>query len=885
MTKSSQIALRMIALYLIKKLLPTGTSRFDITAADHPHRALFTSLMADASQDQTAWSDAIAAALITTIAEITAHIPDFADAALGQNDRIQKLTTNADLRGFVQEMTKLKDAEMRDLLRDLEPPAAAATDHISASPVVAADATPPTYAPLAIPKIDRSLLSTADRIVSQATNGAVRSVFQIIESLDNAQKILAKGGMHARKAVTPIPADGPLPSGTMRMLPAASVFATKIPPEHAHRFTFDIPVYTWDAPHPHVPTPNPNYAFDPVTLRQALWGIAKGLNTVLVGPTGCGKCFAPGTPVMLFNGDIKPVEQIKVGDLLMGPDSFPRRVKSLASGTEEMFRVTPTKGDAYTVNRSHILSLRMTPGTADSCGRYKDDQIVNMTIDEYLAETQTFRHCAKGWRVPVEFLPNPTPLPFDPYVLGVWLGDGNSVDLAFYTTDRPVYEAIATWAASVNLTITPDFSDHTQGRRVTRFRIATGRGFQPIRAAMNLYGLIGNKHIPHHFKTAGRADRLALLAGIIDTDGHLIDGNLGYDITLKNERLLDDVIFVARSLGFAAYKSAVEKTCTNNGKSATYYRCSINGPIETIPTKVPNKKAHPRRQKKNVLNVGISVESIGPGTYHGFELDGPDRLFLLGDFTVVHNTTMAEALAAHLGRPFFRIPVHGEMRKRDMIGGFKQVTTERGSETQWFDGLLTKAISMPSIIDMDEIDRADPDLQYVAHQAYERKGITILDDGGRFIAPHPDHAILATANTKGRDDGENAYGLRQEMSEATRDRFPLWIDCKYMPVDQELATILADCPGLPRDSAERSITYANLMRSAFISNRLSTTCSYRQLTAVANWIEGLNPRDPLERKAAEVEAIRTILINRVPLASDVSAAEEFGKQVYGDDWK
>ena len=190
-----------------------------------------------------------------------------------------------------------------------------------------------------------------------------------------------------------------------------------------------------------------------------------------------------------------------------------------------------------------------------------------------------------------------------------------------------------------------------------------------------------------------------------------------------------------------------------------------------------------------------------------------------------------------------------------------------------------------AIVDLDEIDRADPDLQYVAHQAYERQGITILDDGGRYIAPHPDHAIIATANTKGRDDGENVYGLRQEMSEATRDRFPFWIDCTYMDKEQELVAILADCPGLPRDSADRVISYANLMRSAFISNRLSTTCSYRQLVSVANWIEGLNPQNQLERNAAEIEAIRTILVQRIPLATDVAAAEEFGRQIYGADWR
>ena len=74
--------------------------------------------------------------------------------------------------------------------------------------------------------------------------------------------------------------------------------------------------------------------------------------------TGMGKCHAKGTPIMLSNGEIKKVENIKVGDKLMGDDSTPRTVLSLARGREMMYDIIPTKGDKYTVNESHILSLR-----------------------------------------------------------------------------------------------------------------------------------------------------------------------------------------------------------------------------------------------------------------------------------------------------------------------------------------------------------------------------------------------------------------------------------------------------------------------------------------------------------------------------------------------
>lgn len=117
---------------------------------------------------------------------------------------------------------------------------------------------------------------------------------------------------------------------------------------------------------------------------------AKQTPVLFVLPTGGGKCLGAGTPVLMFDGSIKPVESIRVGDLLMGPDSKPRTVLSLARGREALYRVTPVKGDPYVVNESHILSLR----------NERSGVVKNIPVCDYLAEPLHWRTRNPGWRVP-----------------------------------------------------------------------------------------------------------------------------------------------------------------------------------------------------------------------------------------------------------------------------------------------------------------------------------------------------------------------------------------------------------------------------------------------------------------------------------------------------
>lgn len=363
---------------------------------------------------------------------------------------------------------------------------------------------------------------------------------------------------------------------------------------------------------------------------------AKNRAVLYVLPTGGGKCLGAGAPVLMFDGSVKAVENIVIGDLLMGPDSLPRTVLSLASGNEMLYRVTPIKGDSYVVNESHILSLKRTKIRSEP--KYLSQQggeVVNIGVLDYLASSQTFKHEHKGWRAAVDFPPCEAVDVIEPYFLGVWLGDGHSHVAEITTGDEEIISYVTAYAKRLGMkAVTHQNSVNSIGIRIIGHAL-TGRGGTTIMNALRSYDLCKNKHIPHRWKTGSRTERLELLAGLIDSDGSYT--GKGFDVSLKSEVLMDDLIFVARSLGFSAYKSACRKTCHNNGVTGDYWRCNISGDVERIPCKIPRKMANPRLQKKSPLVTGISVEAIGDGDYYGFEIDG-DHLFMLGDFTVTHNT-------------------------------------------------------------------------------------------------------------------------------------------------------------------------------------------------------------------------------------------------------
>ena len=373
-----------------------------------------------------------------------------------------------------------------------------------------------------------------------------------------------------------------------------------------------------------------------------------GEPSLVLAGAGSGKCLTKGTPVMLSTGEIRPVEDIREGDLLMGPDSKPRRVLALGRGRAPLYRIVPTKGDPWGCNADHILVL--TPSGQGEQKRYGSTCLLSM--DAYLRTSKRFKRCAKLRRVPVDFPAQAVPL--DPYFLGLWLGDGDQ-RLDSVTISKPdleVRDYLESYARSFEGAGLSVQNREKRPGACPRWAITTGRtpgqgrtGRNPILSALQgLYPSQG-RHIPAPYLRNTREVRLSLLAGLVDSDGHISKSSL--QVVAQAKAFADDIAFLCRSLGLAAYVTPCLKTCTNTGATRTYHSVSISGNLSVIPTRIPRKAGEPRQQIKDVLRTGFSVTPLGVGDYYGFELDG-DGQFLLGDFTVTHNTRVMTARVHHM---------------------------------------------------------------------------------------------------------------------------------------------------------------------------------------------------------------------------------------------
>lgn len=137
-------------------------------------------------------------------------------------------------------------------------------------------------------------------------------------------------------------------------------------------------------------------------LKEAITGISTGFTdfdeltsglqpadlVIVAGRPSMGKCFGKGTPILMYSGEVKAVEDIEVSDLLMGDDSTPRKVLSLARGQETMYWVHQNKAMSYRVNESHILALK----------HCDTGEPLNIELKDYL-DNLTLYHKFKGYAV------------------------------------------------------------------------------------------------------------------------------------------------------------------------------------------------------------------------------------------------------------------------------------------------------------------------------------------------------------------------------------------------------------------------------------------------------------------------------------------------------
>jgi superfamily II RNA helicase len=426
------------------------------------------------------------------------------------------------------------------------------------------------------------------------------------------------------------------------------------------------------------------YPYDLSNFQKwALYSIINGHHTLVTAHTGSGKCLKYDTDILMFDGTIKKVQDIKVGEKLMGDDSNERNVLGLARGIESMYNIILSDGDSFTCNESHILSLKynVKPFIKDNknSNRYeliwfdnveikmryqsfnyknkdKEDCFIqaqrllnekkltqgndyNISVKDFLNLPKYLQRNSLSYKVGIEF-PEKN-IDIDPYIIGLWLGDGSSHSAEITCQDAVIlkylHEKILEYDCYLQYR-----NGYTYG--LTTLKKYTNRGRENIiTTVLRNYNLLNNKHIPNDYKINSRENRLKLLAGLIDSDGYYHCKT--YEITQKNNLLTEDIVYLVKSLGFACSCKKVKKSCYYNNikKEGEYNRIHISGDnLTEIPVLCKRKKCNEERIiNKPALEYHFKIKSEGIGNYYGFEIDGNHK-FVLGNFIVTHNTQPAE---------------------------------------------------------------------------------------------------------------------------------------------------------------------------------------------------------------------------------------------------
>lgn len=361
-------------------------------------------------------------------------------------------------------------------------------------------------------------------------------------------------------------------------------------------------------------------------------------------------CLGKDTPILMYDGSIKPVQGIRVGDKVMGVDSTPRNVLSVSTGIDKLYKIKPVKGDSWICNSQHLLTVYDQNIARNNKVKKEENQLnplvdypISKILKRPVEKTTGAKMKLQLQRTGVDFPEQE--LPLDPYFVGLWIAEGskNKNDVSNFSINE-------------NDTVLINYLENFkfEGEKVSvhkrkergcygiNVKLRKGR-INPIRAILkNFAKEKGRLNIPKEYFINSQENRLNLIAGILDGDGHL-DNNNCYQLITKYKEISDLVVFLCRSLGLAVYCCKKIGRIKSLNFEGEYYSISISGNTNIIPVKVERKKAKERKQIKTVLRTGFWIEEIGVGKWYGFKVDKDER-FLLGDFTITHNSGKTHTL-------------------------------------------------------------------------------------------------------------------------------------------------------------------------------------------------------------------------------------------------
>lgn len=222
-------------------------------------------------------------------------------------------------------------------------------------------------------------------------------------------------------------------------------------------------------------------------------------------------------------------------------------------------------------------------------------------------------------------------LPVDPYVLGAWLGNGATKSGGFTGIDPEITDEI-----------------EASGYPVTHYSCRKAHNIVGLAADLRAAGVLGGKHIPAAYLRASAVQRLAVLQGLMDTDG-TVDANGSCELSLSDRRLATGALELVRSLGIkasiswsqpASYRDADGNLVECKDQHRIHFTTTAR--VFRLPRKIERLPRTVRATQNRVYVTAI--EPAGKGLARCLRVSAPDGMYLTGGFIQTHNSVTLNAL-------------------------------------------------------------------------------------------------------------------------------------------------------------------------------------------------------------------------------------------------
>ena len=292
--------------------------------------------------------------------------------------------------------------------------------------------------------------------------------------------------------------------------------------------------------------------------------------------------------VALYDGTFKHINEIQPNDTLLGEDGSCVTVQAIEQKEEQVYEIQPKQFDSFHMSMHGALMISsrhvLDRGRKHSC-----------KLDDILAQSFSCNKNIKMYRNLYTF--SHQELPLDPYILGFWLGHGSNTHLyAWYNETHSstildkFKECLHYIHQEYQLPITTD-----------SYGILCPSQLKTYVETMKV------KHIPHVYKFSSVEQRRQLFAGMMDVFGHA--KCYTFDVTNVNECLIDDICFLASTLGLRYSKASLQNRKTPKKRlQMNSYRCLISRKLEDIPCKLKRCQFPPRTNIRDLNVFGFNIE-------------------------------------------------------------------------------------------------------------------------------------------------------------------------------------------------------------------------------------------------------------------------------------